>query len=130
MNERKISSSNYNNQIYLENRCTLNELLNLVSKRWMTEVLFCIEEGTSRFSGIKEDLKYISDTILADRLKILRNYGLIIQNDFHEVPPRIEYSLTSSGEELCNLLDQLCQFSENCMQMCGINSTQNKVGAE
>lgn len=68
---RKLSSTNYYNQAYLEDKCTLNELLYVLSKRWLTDVLFSIEEGNTRFSSIKEDLKHISDNILADRLKYL-----------------------------------------------------------
>lgn len=113
MIERKTSSTNYLNQSYLENKCPLNELLYLMSKRWMTEVLFCIEEGNNRFSVIRDELEYISDHILADRLKLLEKEGLIIKKHFDDVPPRVEYSLTERGEELSRLLDQLCTFASS-----------------
>jgi DNA-binding HxlR family transcriptional regulator len=112
MSERKLTSTNYRNQSFLEEKCSLNELLDLVSKRWFTDVLFCIEEGNNRFKLIKDDLKYISDTILSDRLKLLEKYGLITRMDFDEIPPKVEYSLTEKGEELSQLLDLFCQFSE------------------
>ena len=51
------------------------------SKRWLTEVMFSIEEGNVRFSSIKEDLKYISDNVLADRLKLLEKYKLIVRTE-------------------------------------------------
>lgn len=111
---RKLSSTNYYNKTYLEGKCTLNELIHLLSKRWLTEVLFSIEEGNTRFSNIKEDLKHISDNILADRLKYLEHYKLISRDDrFHETPIRVEYSLTDSGKKLSDMLDQLCTFAEN-----------------
>jgi DNA-binding HxlR family transcriptional regulator len=78
----------------------------------MCEVLFCIEEGNSRFKTIKESLIYISDTILADRLKMLEKYHLIYRAHFEETPPRVEYTITEKGIELSNLLDKICQFSE------------------
>ena len=112
MSERKTTSTNYRNQSFLEEKCSLNELLDLISKRWFCEVLFCIEEGNNRFKLIKDDLKYISDTILSDRLKLLEKAGLISRMDFDEIPPKVEYSLTDKGEELSALLDTLCQFSE------------------
>ena len=85
MTERKTSSTNYRNQSFLEEKCSLNELLDLVSKRWFSDVLFCIEEGANRFKLIKDDLKYISDTILSDRLKLLERYSLISRMDFDEI---------------------------------------------
>ncbi|OIN55651.1 winged helix-turn-helix transcriptional regulator [Arsenicibacter rosenii] len=113
---RKVSSTNYHNQAYLEEKCTLNELIHLLSKRWLTEVLFSIEEGNNRFSSLKEDLKYISDNILADRLKLLEQHKLITRNDnFREVPARVEYALTPTGLKLSELLDVMCKFSETEM---------------
>ena len=117
MSERKLTSTNYRNQSFLEEKCTMNELLDLVSKRWFTDVLFCIEEGNNRFKLIKDDLKYISDTILSDRLKLLEKYGLITRIDYDEIPPKVEYSLTSKGEELSDLLDNMCTFSETIIGM-------------
>lgn len=112
MAERKTSSTNYLNQSFLETKCALNELIYLLSKRWITEVLFSIEDGNSRFSSIKEDLEYISDHILADRLRLLESYKLISKKHVPELPPRIEYSLTQTGSELSELLGQLCTFGE------------------
>ena len=111
MAERKINSTNYQNQSFLEHKCPLNELLFLLSRRWITEILFCIEEGNNRFSGIREELAPITDHILADRLKLLEKNGLINRYHFQEVPPKVVYSLTSAGEELSMLLDNLCNFS-------------------
>ncbi len=114
-----MSSTNFRNQTFLEEKCTLNELLDLVSKRWVCEVLFCIEEGNSRFKAIKESLTYISDTILADRLKLLEKYGFIYRAYYEEVPPRAEYSITEKGIELSTLLDNLCKFSETVRGFAG-----------
>lgn len=114
-----MSSTNYRNQSFLEEKCSLNELLDLVSKRWFVEVLFCIEEGSNRFKLIKDNLKYISDTILSDRLKLLERYGLINRLDHDEIPPKVEYSLTGKGDELSTLLDKICKFSETLTMMGG-----------
>ncbi|MVM31231.1 transcriptional regulator [Spirosoma sp. HMF4905] len=115
---RKLSSTNYYNQTFLEEKCALNELIHLLSKRWLTEVLFSIEEGNNRFSSLKEDLEHISDNILADRLKLLEQHKLITRNDnFREIPVRVEYSLTPIGEKLSEMLDGLCKFSENEMKL-------------
>lgn len=115
MTERKTSSTNFRNQSFLEEKCSLNELLDLISKRWFSDVLFCIEEGNNRFKLIKDDLKFISDTILSDRLRLLEKYGLIHRIDFDEIPPKVEYSLTDKGEELSGLLGKMCEFSDTLL---------------
>ncbi|TDW95983.1 winged helix-turn-helix transcriptional regulator [Dinghuibacter silviterrae] len=111
MAERKLNSTNYLNQSFLEEKCELNELLYLVSKRWLCETLFSIEEGHARFTSIKEDLQFISDHILSDRLRQLEKYGLVSRLQLDTVPPRVEYSITEKGRELSELLDQLCTFA-------------------
>jgi DNA-binding HxlR family transcriptional regulator len=112
MAERKTTSTNFINQSFLETKCALNELIYLLSKRWMTEVLFSIEEGNNRFSSIKEDLQFISDHILADRLRVLEQNRFISKRSFHETHPRAEYSLTDLGRELSDQLGRLCEFAE------------------
>jgi len=117
MAERKLTSTNYQNQAFLEDRCVLNELLYLLSKRWMTDVLFSIEEGNIRFSSLRENLEHISDHILADRLRVLEQHGLIQKNYLPANPPRTEYALTPKGSELSTLLDGLCQFASHNMSL-------------
>jgi DNA-binding HxlR family transcriptional regulator len=112
MLERKRTSSNYINQSFLEEKCALNELINLLSKRWLTEVFFCIEDGDNRFSSIKEELDSISDHILADRLRLLETNHFISKKIFNEIPLRVEYTLTEKGVELSSLLGGLCDFAE------------------
>ncbi len=91
----------------------MNELLYLLSKRWTTEVLFSIQESNHRFSGLKENHD-ISENMLADCLKLPEQHKLIVRNDdFNEVPARIEYELTQTGKKLSVLPDQLYPFAEN-----------------
>ncbi len=111
MAERKLNSTNYINQSFLEDKCELNELLYLVSKRWVCETLFSIEGGHARFTAVKEDLKHISDHILSDRLRQLEKYGLIHRTQMDTVPLKVEYSISEKGRELSELLDQLCTFA-------------------
>jgi len=78
----------------------------------MTEVLFSIEDGNNRFSAIREDLKLISDHILADRLRLLEANNFISKKISAEIPQKVEYSLTEKGNELSALLCGLCDFAE------------------
>ena len=112
MAERKLNSTNYLNQSYLEEKCELNELLYLVSKRWLCETLFSIEEGHARFTAIKEDLQFISDHILSDRLRQLEKYALVHRTVVDGVPPRVEYTISEKGTELSEMLGQLCTFAQ------------------
>lgn len=82
----------------------------------MTEVLFSIEEGNDHFSSLKEDLEHISDNILAIRLKLLHQHGLINKVKITNSLSRTEYSLTAKGEVLSDILGTLCDFAETNME--------------
>ena len=82
----------------------------------MTEVLFSIEDGNNRFTGLKENLEHISDHILADRLKFLEQHELIHKSYMPGNPPRTDYTLTDKGAELSNILGEMCSFAENKMR--------------
>ncbi|MBS1567331.1 MAG: helix-turn-helix transcriptional regulator [Bacteroidetes bacterium] len=111
MAERKVNSTNYLNQAFLESKCPLNELLFLLSKRWMTDTLFCIEEGNNRFSSIRDELQYISDHILSDRLRLLESGGFIVRQPIDGISTGVQYALTERGSELSSLLEGLCDFA-------------------
>ena len=42
----------------------------------------------------------ISNTVLTSTLKALENQGLVLRQQFNEVPPHVEYSLTESAKAL------------------------------
>jgi len=112
MEKRKTSSSNYLNQSFLKEKRALNELIYFLGRRWVTEVFCSIEEGHNRFSSIKDDLKHISDHILANRLRLLETNHFVRKKIFNEIPLRVEYILTEKGTELISLLDSLGDFAE------------------
>jgi DNA-binding HxlR family transcriptional regulator len=47
-----------------------------------------------------KSLKYISPKTLANRSKELEREGSVKREVFAEIPPRVEYSLTSDGDEV------------------------------
>lgn len=87
----------------------------------MTEVLFSIEEGNSRFNSLEEDLEHISDHILADRLKHLEQKELVNKICIPGNPSKTVYALTSKGEELSEILGGLCDFAESKMLFSSTN---------
>ena len=52
----------------------------------------------------------ISPKTLADRLKELKEAGIIKREAFPEIPPRVEYTLTSDGEEVRDAIIPLMEW--------------------
>jgi DNA-binding HxlR family transcriptional regulator len=55
-------------------------------------------------------LKGISPKTLSERLKELQRFGVINKEAFAEIPPRVQYSLTSKGKELVGTFKNLDNF--------------------
>jgi DNA-binding HxlR family transcriptional regulator len=50
--------------------------------------------------------------ILIQQLKELQQDGVVERTDYGEIPPRVEYALTSFGDSLARALAPLCQWGE------------------
>ena len=88
--------------------------LSLISGRHKMVILYCLMEYQPvRFNELRRYLKKISDKTLSSNLKQLEADGLIIRNEYPQIPPRVEYSLSEKGSSLMQVLDQLCVWGEN-----------------
>ncbi|AND79493.1 winged helix-turn-helix transcriptional regulator [Streptococcus pantholopis] len=88
-----------------------NRALSLISGRWKMHILFWLSEyGVMRYGEIKKALGTVTHKMLSSRLKELEKDGLIIRQEYAQVPPKVEYSLSEVGEELIPLLRQICQW--------------------
>ena len=71
----------------------------LLGKRWSLLILKNLNAKESiRFNELKRLISGISSTVLADRLLELEREGLVTKKIYPEIPPRVEYSLTSPCE--------------------------------
>ena len=80
----------------------------LLGKRWSLLILKNLNAKESiRFNELKRVISGISSTMLADRLLELEREGLVTKKIYPEIPPRVEYSLTSRAKELGIVLSSL-----------------------
>ena len=87
--------------------------LSLISGKYKMIILYCLMEyGAVRFNQLQRYLRKISDRTLSQNLKELEADGLIHREDFPQIPPKVEYSLTERGRSLMAVLDQLCVWGE------------------
>ncbi|MEM6629815.1 MAG: helix-turn-helix domain-containing protein [Bacteroidota bacterium] len=104
---RKKTSSNFENEKFLEYDCPFMTTLRFIGKRWKPAVLWKINEGKTRFKLLKEALPYISDKMLANTVSELESDGVIKKEIFDEVPLRVEYRLTDFGKGILPILVEM-----------------------
>ena len=80
---------------------TVEELLSLFGKAHAIAVLseFAFADGPLRFTDLESSLDIAANT-LSTRLRELTDAGLLVREEYNEVPPRVEYEPTPKAEEL------------------------------
>ena len=79
-------------------RCPSRTAFDQIFGKWGMLIIARLKEGPARFGGISRAVEGISERMLSKCLKVLVEEGLVIRRDFEEKPPRVEYSLSESGE--------------------------------
>jgi len=94
--------------------CPIAKIIKLLSMKWNMLILKQLngDKSKKRFNLLLEELKPISSRTLSKRLKELEKAGLVKREKFGEIPPRVEYSLTSSGLEIIKCFKPLSTWAE------------------
>ena len=87
--------------------------LSLISGKYKMVILYCLMEfGTVRYSALKRYIGSISHKTLSAALKELERDRLILREEYPQIPPKVEYSLSDKGRSLMPVLDGLCLWGE------------------
>lgn len=93
--------------------CLLSETMELLGRKYAMEVVCVVAaHGRVRFGDIEAHLPAASTSTLSDRLDELAAAGLVVREQFAEVPPRVEYELTEAGERLGERLEPLLEWAQ------------------
>ncbi len=96
----------------LVSRCPIEEVMQILSGRWPTLLIYYLQEGTKRFSDLRRDNPTISHKMLTLELRKLEDAGIVRRTGFEGYPLRVEYDLTPAGERLVPLIDALGDWWE------------------
>ena len=85
--------------------CPATPLAQVMGRRYALGLLSLVaNSGIIRFSELRSRLGEVSSSTLAARLNDLEEAGLIARTVYPDTPPRVEYSLSDRGRELCGVL--------------------------
>ena len=90
-----------------EINCPVSSMIQLIGGKWKPVILYCLRSDTRRFGEIAARMPSISRKVLTDQLKELENDQLIIRQQFKEIPPRVEYSLSELGKSMSPILAEM-----------------------
>jgi DNA-binding HxlR family transcriptional regulator len=92
---------------------SVQNVLRILEGRWKLVILFQLFGGkVQRFSDLERAIPGVSQKMLIQQLRQLEADGVVSRLIHHQVPPRVDYSLTAWGQALCPTLDGLLQWAE------------------
>jgi DNA-binding HxlR family transcriptional regulator len=90
----------------------VDRALKILEGRWKLEILFNLFGGKLlRFSELERAIPAISQKMLIQQLRQMEKDGIVRRIVHHQVPPKVEYGLTPSGQALCPALDALLKWA-------------------
>ncbi|WP_030347914.1 winged helix-turn-helix transcriptional regulator [Streptomyces sp. NRRL S-1022] len=88
--------------------CGTDAAMDIIDGKWKVSILWVLGEcGTCRFGELRRRLPGVTEKVLAAQLRELEADGVVHREEYDEVPPRVEYTLTQSGRQLNEALEPL-----------------------
>jgi len=84
--------------------------MEIIGNKWTALILRDLASGPKRFSELEKSVGSINPRTLSQRLDDLERCAILTKQSFHEVPPRIEYTLTQKGKDLIPVLKQMAEW--------------------
>lgn len=91
--------------------CMMTRIFELIGGKWKPLILYLIQQDTNRFGALQRSMPRISKKVLTEQLRELEQDQLIVRRIVVAHPPQIiEYSLTSTGISLRQLIDEMVRW--------------------
>ncbi|WP_228450528.1 winged helix-turn-helix transcriptional regulator [Chryseolinea soli] len=91
--------------------CMMTRIFEMIGGKWKPIILYLIQHDINRFGSLKRSMPRISKKVLTEQLRELEEDQLIARRIVLAHPPQIiEYSLTSTGISLRQLIDEMVRW--------------------
>lgn len=95
--------------------CPVEVTLKVIGERCKVLIIHSLLNGMVRFNQLQRDLTGITHRALSRQLREMEADQLIIRNNFNEIPPRVEYSLSPLGYSLKTILYTMDEWGKIMM---------------
>lgn len=86
--------------------------LSLINGKYKMIVMYCLYQNKPvvRFNELQRYVGNISVKTLSNTLKELERDELVFRQEYPQIPPKVEYSLTKKGLSMLPIFDIMCQW--------------------
>ena len=110
----------------IQEDCPVHRTLELRSGKWRTHMIYELcKHPSMRFSELKRAYPHITNTMLTNTLRDLETLGIVNREQFNEIPPHVEYSLTEKGRGLLPVFFEISKWGEHNLDASSPAETDN-----
>ena len=88
-------------------KCPYFTAQSVLQGKWSILIMHYLSDGPIRFNQLLKMMPNMTHATLSKQLKKMENDGLIIRKEYPQVPPKVEYYLSSIGEKFLPVLESL-----------------------
>jgi DNA-binding HxlR family transcriptional regulator len=103
----------YERKTPLPLECGLHLTKEVLNGKWKANLLYAISVDIKRPSELLRVLPGAAKRVLNVQLKELENHGIIVKKIYHQLPPKVEYSLTPLGCSLMPIIDAMNHWGDD-----------------
>src|SRR5437868_12406213 len=103
--------------------CPVETTLAVIGGRWKVLILQQLLVGVKRFNELHRTLASITHKTLTQQLREMEGDGIVSRKVYAQIPPKVEYSLTSLGKTLRPVLNAMHNWAERHGQAVGAMSS-------
>ena len=92
--------------------CLVETTLAVIGGRWKVLILQQLSDGVKRFNELHRALSGITHKTLTQQLREMEANGIVNRKVYPQIPPKVEYSLTSLGKTLKPVLAAMHNWAE------------------
>lgn len=97
--------------------CPVDYAFKRIGGKYKARILWHVQRNkVLRYGELKRTLPDITTKMLTQTLRELEADTLLSRKVFHEVPPKVEYTLTEIGKELIPSIRQLMEWGDKQMK--------------
>lgn len=92
--------------------CPTRVVLDRIGDKWTVLVIGALEGGPLRFTEVRARIGGVAPKVLTQTLRAMERDGLLTRTVHAQVPPRVDYELTTLGTSLTAPIAMLTDWAE------------------
>lgn len=91
-------------------RCPMETTLDIIGNKWKPKIIFQLIQDKKRFGELQRTIPGVTRQMLTQHLRELELHGIVHREVYTQVPPKVEYSLTPTGQTLIPVLMAMTEW--------------------